>query len=336
MVLGLGGLTNGWRTVSRVWAWPAFVGDGLAWLTVLVFVSCGVAFMAKWMHSRERAIAEWTDPMLGSFVVLVPMATMVTSLALRIALPQIAWGLCIVGMVGQVVVGIWGTGSLWRGGREPRTITSVLLMPTVGGCFVSALGAGTFGQPDLGWLFFGAGFLSWMVIESVVLQRLLSEPLPAAQRSTLGIHVTPPAIACVAYLSITQSEPDRFAQMLFGYALLQALVVVRLVPWLREQSFGLAIWAYTFGLSALALGALRCIELGHRGPIAWLAVPLFVVANLVIGWIAFGTLALALRGRLFPPKDRDPSRSFVPPSSLPNRRANAQKARSSEAQRNSR
>jgi len=313
MVLGLGGLTNGWRTASRMWAWPAFVGEGLAWVTVLIFVGCGVAFTAKWMHSHARAIAEWTDPLLGSFAVLVPMATMVTSLALRVALPGIAWLLCVVGMVGQVVVGTWGTGSLWRGGREPRTITSVLLMPTVGGCFVSALGAGTFGQPDLGWLFFGAGLLSWVVIESVVLQRLLSEPLPAAQRSTLGIHLTPPAIACVAYLAITQCEPDRFAQMLFGYALLQALVVVRLVPWLRDQSFGLATWAYTFGLSALALGALRCVELGHRGPIAWLAVPLFLVANVVIGGIALGTLVLALRGRLFPPDDRDTARSCGQP-----------------------
>ena len=83
-----------------------------------------------------------------------------------------------------------------------------------------------------------------------------------------------------------------------GYALLQALVMLRLVPWLREQLFSPAAWAYTFGVSALPLAALRFVERGQTGPIAVLALPLFLGANLIIGWIALRTIALAVQGQL--------------------------------------
>ena len=171
-------------------------------------------------------------------------------------------------------------------------------MPTVGGGFVSAIACGTFGYAQAGLLFFGAGFFSMVVMESVVLHRLMTHWLPVSLRATLGIHLAPPAVAAVAYLAVTDGPPDRMAQMLFGYALVQALVILRLAPWLREQAFGPAAWAYTFGVSALPLAALRFVERGQAGPIAALALPLFVGANLIIGWIAARTLLLALRGEL--------------------------------------
>ena len=153
---------------------------------------------------------------------------------------------------------------------------------------------------ELGLLFFGAGLLSWLTLESVVVHRLILKTLPVGLRASLGLHLAPPAVACVAYLAVTDGPPDRLAQILFGYALFQALVTLRLVPWLRRQPFSPAAWAYTFGVSALPLAALRLTERGLAGPSAALAVPLFVAANLVIGWIAVRTLALLLGSRRAP------------------------------------
>ena len=107
-------------------------------------------------------------------------------------------------------------------------------------------------------------------------------------------------MGAVAYLAVTDGSPDRFVQMLFGYALLQTLVMLRLVPWLRQQPFSPAAWAYTFGVSALPLAALRFAERGQTGPISSLAIPLFIGANLVIGWIALRTVRLAITGKLLP------------------------------------
>jgi tellurite resistance protein len=151
-------------------------------------------------------------------------------------------------------------------------------------------------------LFFGAGFFAWIALESVILYRfLIIEALTVPLRPTLGIQLAPPAVGLVAYLSITDGDPGLLAQMLFGYALLQSLILLRLLPWIREQKFAPSYWAFTFGISALSLGALRLIERGAISPAAELAPILFVVANLVIGGIAVGSIVLLMHGQLLQP-----------------------------------
>ena len=77
-----------------------------------------------------------------------------------------------------------------------------------------------------------------------------------------------------------------------GYGLLQALVLVRLLPWIRQEPFAASYWAFTFGATALAVAPLRMIERGDSGAIAALAPLIFVAANVVVGLVAIGTIAL--------------------------------------------
>jgi tellurite resistance protein len=141
--------------------------------------------------------------------------------------------------------------------------------------------------------------LSWLALESVILHRLYTqEPLPPALRPTLGIMLAPPAVGGVAYLAVYRGPPDLAAHLLFGYGLLLALFLLRLLPWIRQQPFAASYWAFGFGVAALPLGALRMIERGDDGPVAQLAAPLFVGANLVIALLALGTLRLLLQRRL--------------------------------------
>jgi tellurite resistance protein len=188
------------------------------------------------------------------------------------------------------------------GGRSPEMTTPILYLPTVAGSFVSSIVASALGYRDWGILFFGAGLFSWLALESIVMNRLfLLEALPKPLRSTLGIQLAPPTVGCVAYLGITSGHPDTFAQILFGYGLLQALILLRLIPWLCQQPFGVSYWAFTFGISALALSSLHLVERGMTGAMEKLAVLLFIGANLIIGSIAIRTVRLLLRGKLLPP-----------------------------------
>lgn len=299
MVLGLGGLGNGWRMASRVWGMPSAIGEALSLLAALVWALWLVFYALKWLTAREEALNELRHPVQSFLVVLVPIATLITSMAIAPHAPGLAWGLFALGLAGQLAFSVWSVGELWQGGRHTETTTPSLYTPTVGGCYVGAIACGTFGYNETGLLFFGAGFLSMMVLESIVLHRLMTHALPAGLRATMGLHLATPFVGSAAYLTVTDGPPDRFVQMLFGYALLQTLVMVRLVPWLREQPFTPAAWAYTFGISAMPIAALRFVERGQTGPIATLALPLFIAANLIIGWIALRTLRLALKRRLF-------------------------------------
>jgi tellurite resistance protein len=95
--------------------------------------------------------------------------------------------------------------------------------------------------------------------------------------------------------------------MLLGYGVFQALLMIRLLPWIVRQPFAPSYWAFTFGLSAIATSFLRFAERGAPGPISAAAPYVFFAVNLVIGGIAIGTLWLLLKGRLLPPP-------LVPPS----------------------
>ncbi len=139
-----------------------------------------------------------------------------------------AVGLWLLGVAGQLAYGAWFSGRVWQGGRDPLASTSVLYLPTVGVKFVAAAVGGSLGYPAWGALFFGAGVLAWLTLESLILQRhAVLAPLPLAQRATLGIQLAPPVVGAMAYLSLTEGPPDLFVQALFGYALLQALLLLR-------------------------------------------------------------------------------------------------------------
>ncbi|WP_335671986.1 hypothetical protein [Burkholderia sp. PAMC 26561] len=99
-------------------------------------------------------------------------------------------------------------------------------------------------------------------------------------------------------MSLTSGVPDIFAHMLMGYGLYQALLLVRLLPWIRGRAFTASYWSFSFGVAALPTLAMRLVERGSTGVIEWLAEVLFVAANLIVGALMVMTLKLLTRGRL--------------------------------------
>jgi tellurite resistance protein len=99
---------------------------------------------------------------------------------------------------------------------------------------------------------------------------------------------------------VNGGHADLIVNALLGYGILQALILLRLLPWLLKQPFTTSYWAYTFGAAALTTVPLRMIAHGQTGPATEIAPVLFVAANVVIGLVSLATIRLLLRGRLLP------------------------------------
>jgi tellurite resistance protein len=299
MVLGLGGLANSWRAAHRVWGLPAWIGEAVFVVGALVWAVLVLLYVRKWVVAAEQARAELRQPIQCCFVGLLGVATMLIAGG---ALPHtriVGLALLGVGGVYTIAFGVWRTGGLWQGGRGNTDTTPVLYLPTVAGSFVLATVAGAAGFADGAQYAFGAGLFSWLAVESVLIHRLYNAPsLVPLLRPTLGIQLAPPTVGLVAYLGITRGEPGIFAHFLLGYGLLQALVLARLVPWIRQQAFGASYWAFSFGATALATAPLRMIERGDAGLVVVLAPFLFVAVNLLIAALAVGTLLKLFSGDL--------------------------------------
>lgn len=302
IVLGVAGLGNAWRIAGALWGVPAFIGEGLLAVAALVWLALVISYLKKWLLARSEALVELKHVTLCCFVGLVGVSTMLiggAAIPYSRLIAQILFG---VGAAYTLSFAVWRMGLLSMGERDPTTTTAILYLPGVAGSFVMANVLGALGYPDWGQYAFGAGLFSWLAIESVLLHRMYTATsLAPPLRPTLGIQLAPPAVGAVAYLSVTSGTPGFVAHALLGYAVLQALLLLRLLPWIAKQPFGPSYWAFSFGATALAVAPLRMLQRGDSGTAAVLAPVLFFAANVVIALLTFVTLREWARGRLLPP-----------------------------------
>ncbi|ADG18707.1 C4-dicarboxylate transporter/malic acid transport protein [Paraburkholderia atlantica] len=295
-------LANLWRVAIRLWHLPAVAGSVVTVAALAVWVVILFAYAHKWFAQTADARAELDHPVQSSFVALAPISTLLAAQLLQPYAHTVALTLYGIAAVAQLGLGVYLHGRLWQGGRKPELTTPAIYLPTVGAGFVAATSSAAFGFHQLGELFFGGGMLAWLALESMILHRAaVHEPLPEALRPTLGVQLAPPVVGGVAYLSLTSGTPDLFAFALLGYGLFQALMLLRLLRWIRQQAFVPGYWAFSFGIAALPTMALRLVERGATGPIEYAAPVLFVVANAIIAILVVKTLQLLVQGKLVPP-----------------------------------
>jgi tellurite resistance protein len=302
IVLGLGGLASAWRGAARAYAVSPWLADALLVLSAVIWVIVFAAQVLKVITAREKLAAELAHPVQGSQAALGPASLLLIAAGTTVHYRELAEVLFWIGAAAQLAFGVWIVGRWFGAAVEPKLVTPAMYLPPVAGNLLAAIAAGAVGRTDLGWLFFGAGVVSWLVLAPVLLARYLTAgELPAALRPLLGIEIAPPAVALLAWQALDRGGPDVTARVLFGVALFVALVVLRLAGRYRDVPFTPAYWAFSFPLAALAGSALRLASGSPRSVAAALALPLFVVANAVIAAIAYRTLLALGRGKLLPP-----------------------------------
>ncbi len=290
-VLGLSGLGQAWRVAVRLWDVPAGIGEGVlagatgTWALLLLRY-----LWQAWRHP-QRLRQEFLHPVQGSTPALLAVSTLLVVLAVRPYSHTLAGVLAVVGIGWHLGFSLWHTGLLWQGGRAALDTLPSLYLPSVAGNFTSAAALGALGAASWGWLFMGVGIFSWMALESLVVQRLWHpQPVPVPQRPLLGIQPAPPVVCAMAWLILAPQEAASHGMLLlWGYGLYQLLLTLRLAPWLRAQRFAPSYWAYTFGLAAATVCTLKLAVAGV-GPAQALAVPVFLGANLFIGYLALRSL----------------------------------------------
>ncbi len=301
IVLGLVWFGSSWRTASEAWTLPSLPGELLSLSGVAVWLIITVLYALKWVLAPAAAFAEAEHAVQCCYVGLAGVATMLVGLALLPYSLLLTEALFAAGFVFTFFFALWRTGRLWQGARDPSASTAVLYLPTVAGSFVTAIVLGALGSREAGQLAFGAGFFSWLAIESVLLHRFYTLPeMTAALRPTLGIQLAPPAVGSVAYLSVIGSVPDVFVHALLGYAILQLAIILRLLPWILRQPFSASYWAFTFGLTSISTAGIRVASSSTDSVLEGLSVILFGITNVGLIAICVGSVWLLVQARFLP------------------------------------
>jgi tellurite resistance protein len=115
-------------------------------------------------------------------------------------------------------------------------------------------------------------------------------------RPTLAIEVAPPALAGLAYLTITRGKIDAVAFGLGGSTLLAVLVQLRLIGVYRHLSFTSGFWAFAFPYAAVATFALHWVNYAKPpGYKIWAWVVILAITAFIAALAAETTAALARR-----------------------------------------
>jgi tellurite resistance protein len=285
-VLGLSGLGQAWRVATALWGVPAAIGEGVLLVAGLVWAILLLGYVHQAARNPGVTRAEFLHPVQGGTAALLAVSTLLIALAILPYSRTLAWTLTVAGIAWHLTFSLWHTGTLWKGGRNALDTAPTLYLPTVAGNFVSAAALGGLGHADWGWLFLGAGFFSWLALESLIIQRLWHPTaVPAPQRPLLGIQFAPPVVCAMAWLMLAPGSIDHWLLILWGYGLFQLLLGLRLGPWLGAQPFAPSYWAYTFGVAATTVTGLKLAQAGVAAAQV-LAIPVFVGANAFIGYLA--------------------------------------------------
>ncbi|WGE88710.1 dicarboxylate transporter/tellurite-resistance protein TehA [Actinobacillus arthritidis] len=298
MVLGLAGIGLAWRYATTILAISHLIGESILAIATLIWASLISVYCYKWLKYPELAKAELAHPIMGCFVSL----TMITSLLIAIAIqpysPLSSYILLVAGIIGQIGFAMLRIGKLWKGNHPTEATTPVLYLPLVALNFVSANALEMAGQSELGMIFLGAGVFSWLCLEPAVQQRLRNlESVPPAVRPVLGIQFAPAFVCRSAYFSLNGGKIDSFVYLLIGYGLLQFLLLAKLLPWIMQNGLSMGLWSFSFGSASMAGVGLHFYHELSDKLIAMLGIAMFIIGSVIILALALMTLYLIATNR---------------------------------------
>lgn len=295
IALGLLSLGNGWRNGAPKLGLSPLVGETILAAALIYWAILSLLYLAKILRFPAAVWQEVQDGVQCCFVSLIPITTILAGLALKPYVPLLARILLVAGILGQVGYAAYSSAGLWRGTHTVEATTPAIYLPTVATNLSSAMALGAWGLPTLGYIFLGAGVLSWFSLEAAILLRLRVGPgLAPAKRPVLGIQMAPSFVSCSAYLALNGGQFDPIALGLIGYGILNLLFMLRLLPWILANGFSLSLWAFSFGLGSMAGVGLKLVPTSTALGLPGLGQTLASVGSLGVLLLGVGTVKKVL------------------------------------------
>ncbi|MCK8894583.1 dicarboxylate transporter/tellurite-resistance protein TehA [Haemophilus influenzae] len=295
--LGLAALSLAWFHLENLFPAARMVSDVLGIVASAVWILFILMYAYKLCYYFEEVRAEYHSPVRFSFIALIPITTMLVGDILYRWNPLIAEVLIWIGTIGQLLFSTLRVSELWQGGVfEQKSTHPSFYLPAVAANFTSASSLALLGYHDLAYLFFGAGMITWIFFEPVLLQHLRISSLEPQFRATIGIVLAPAFVCVSAYLSINHGEVDTLAKILWGYGFLQLFFLLRLFPWIVEKGLNIGLWAFSFGLASMANSATAFY---HGNVLQGVSIFAFVFSNVMIGLLVLMTIYKLTKGQFF-------------------------------------
>ncbi len=301
VVMGLCGFTLALRAgenslgLTHAASWAAHS------LTMAVFAAVALGYLAKAIRHPAAVAAEWRHPVKLAFFPAISIALVLMSIVMLAPAPAIAHVMWLIAVPMQLVLTL-AVVSGWIGARafQHGHLSPAWFIPAVGNVIV-AIGGVPLGYPEISWFFTSVGLIFWLVLLSLVMNRLIfHDPLPERLQPSLVILIAPPSVGFLAWVQLVGGV-DAFAHVLLNCAYLFTLIVAVQLPRLLKLQFSLSFWALSFPMAGVTIASFTYAEAvgspGHR----LIGLALLGALCVIIGGLLWRTLKALRADAIFQP-----------------------------------
>ncbi len=301
MIMGLSGLTIGWEKAQHIFAIELPVNTFLAGVTVIVFVILGLFYGAKLIRHRASVLQELRHPVKLNFFPTISISLLLLSIAFLPISPTVSHPLWLVGSALHLILTLYVV-SVWIHHEqfEIQHMNPAWFIPAVGNVLVPVAGI-SFGYIDISWFFFSIGILFWIILMTILFNRMLfHHPINQKLLPTLFILIAPPAVGFIAYLRLA-GELDAFGRLLYYSGLFLTLLLFTQFRRFLKLKFSLSWWAYSFPLAAISIASMVMFEQTGKPVYQWIGGALLLLLTGLVGLLLLRTsIAIRRRGICIP------------------------------------
>ncbi|WP_281857716.1 SLAC1 anion channel family protein [Litoreibacter halocynthiae] len=292
--MGMMGFTLAVRAAETTFARSHTLSQAVLVFSVLLLTAISAGYIAKALRHPAEVAADWHHPVKIAFFPAISISLLLLATALVETAPALAEPLWLLGTGLQGVLAL-SVLSAWIGHRSFQTgmMTPAWFIPAVGNVIVPLAGA-KLGYVELSWLFFSGGLIFWIILLTLVMNRLMfHDPMPGKMVPTLMILVAPPAVAFTAWMGL-EGEVGPFGQVLLNAGYIFALLVATQASKLRNLPFALSWWALSFPIAALSIASFGYAHAAGSDAHRWIGAVLLALLVVVIFGLIWRT-AMAVR-----------------------------------------
>lgn len=301
-VMGVGGLGLAWRRAHEALGLPAAVGEGLLLLAGVLWAAVALLYLAKAARHFPAVAAEFAHPVRVCFFPAAAIGPMILSAGLLPYARGAADAVWIAAAVVQTALALVILGRWIRQDVKVEHVSPAWFIPIVA-CMLAPLAGVGLGHVEASWFLFAVGFLFWVVLFPIVLNRIIFHGMPTGRLvPTLFILLAPPSVAFLGWTVLHGGAVDALGRVLAYSALFLGILLATLAPVFRQAPFAVSWWAYTFPCAALAAAMLRLHQDVGLGGTAVIGVATLAAATLVVAVVSWRTAVELVRGRLFVPE----------------------------------
>lgn len=296
MVMGLAGLSIALHRAETLFELSVRPSVVILALTITAFVVLALIYTLKTIKHFDLVKAELQHPVKLNFFPTISIGLILISIAVLPHQKEVSLTLWSVGTALHLgftlyVLSTW----IHHNHFEINHMNPAWFIPIVGNILVPIAGV-EHGFVELAWLFFSIGVVFWLVLLTIIFNRMFfHQPLPGKLLPTLFILIAPPGVGFVSWLQLT-GELDAFARILYYSALFLTLMLFTQAPRFLKLPFFLSWWAYSFPMAAVTIATLGMYQLLGLSFFKWLgAALLMLLVILIAGLLARTALAVSRR-----------------------------------------